>query len=817
MRSGHVNGLVILALALGMIGVTGGPGVHWAAAQEPPQQQQRRQQEQAPERQQPPAAASLANQWVVSSLAGRLATDRQGPAGLSVYFGDLHSHTGYSDGVGTPADAYAYARQQGGLDFLALTDHGYMVTPTPAHWLDTLKEADRFTEPGKFVALTGVEWTNSSDGHINVFTSRQEHPDRDQQPTYLSLYQYVKDRPDTFAEFNHPGFDIQRNWDAFAYYPWADGAVVTLEVASGPYPHNLKYESSYQLALARGWHVAAVGVSDVHQWAWGTATPSRTGVWATALTRPALVEAIRARRTYASEDANVRVWFSADGQPLGSVLSLPYGDPRSTTISFDAQIWDPDAQDRVRQVELVDQSGQVVCAWRAGEQDSPALQQAQGLELQATVHPTSSYAYWYLRVEQADGDRVVTSPIWAQAPGPVFAHDLESGPAPMKATQPAWVQGSLVNLGSADAQVRVELVRAGGVQGAGEELLAASPTPLSVKGQESVPFRLEWTPRLTDMGRQDLWVRVATAAASADGAAGTAAAKQEGWYPLTVQVYPATLPELWIDEGHNNRGTGQSAPLQKALLQAGWDSQVLSEGWQVEGPAAWDRAAAVWVGYPESGFSLLPTTFSQAEMEAVARYVQGGGVLILAGGAGDEDGLAELDRLGQAVGAHGRLSALPGVQSAGALAVWYRVDSAGSLEASPGPQPGTTSAEQLVAVEKGLLMAVDASVVQLPRADGSPEAAEPRTQVLAVTEHDQVYAAAEPVGRGWVIWLGSAGWLGPEQSAGQERGTDNLRFIKALSQWIERQRQRLQERPQHQPEAPPQQQAVAHSQGVDRG
>ncbi len=32
---------------------------------------------------------------------------------MNIYFGDLHSHTAYSDGVGTPADAFATARANG--------------------------------------------------------------------------------------------------------------------------------------------------------------------------------------------------------------------------------------------------------------------------------------------------------------------------------------------------------------------------------------------------------------------------------------------------------------------------------------------------------------------------------------------------------------------------------------------------------------------------------------------------------------------------------------------------------------------------------
>lgn len=41
-------------------------------------------------------------------------------AAPNVYFGNLHSHTSYSDGSGTPAQTYKYARDTADIDFLAL-------------------------------------------------------------------------------------------------------------------------------------------------------------------------------------------------------------------------------------------------------------------------------------------------------------------------------------------------------------------------------------------------------------------------------------------------------------------------------------------------------------------------------------------------------------------------------------------------------------------------------------------------------------------------------------------------------------------------
>ncbi|MFA6450127.1 MAG: histidinol phosphatase, partial [bacterium] len=41
----------------------------------------------------------------------------------NLYIGDLHTHSGFSDGTGLPENAYDTARNTGHFDFLAVTDH----------------------------------------------------------------------------------------------------------------------------------------------------------------------------------------------------------------------------------------------------------------------------------------------------------------------------------------------------------------------------------------------------------------------------------------------------------------------------------------------------------------------------------------------------------------------------------------------------------------------------------------------------------------------------------------------------------------------
>lgn len=106
-----------------------------------------------------------------------------GSAQERVYFGNLHSHSRYSDGTGTPRQAFIYARDVAKVDFLALTEHNHLkamgqdgigIAANNALYnggpSSLIKTSLSITQNGKFVALYGQEFSVIKIGnHANVF------------------------------------------------------------------------------------------------------------------------------------------------------------------------------------------------------------------------------------------------------------------------------------------------------------------------------------------------------------------------------------------------------------------------------------------------------------------------------------------------------------------------------------------------------------------------------------------------------------------------------------------------------------------------
>jgi len=331
------------------------------------------------------------------------------PGGMWAYFGCIHSHSTYSDGSGPPRYAYAVARSNG-LHFLALTDHSHYFND--AQWADILAQAEAVTVDGVFVGLRGFEWTGRVEGHINVFET-EGYPSRDD-PDYDSLgeiYTWLTAQPGAVAQFNHPFADSDFN--DFAYDQAADAAIVLQEVGNGSRNQYFTFEGAYLRSLYAGWHVGATNNGDTETPDWGADTPHRTGVVVRALTKDDILEALRARRTFATEDRNLALALRVGDAWMGSTI------PKAPAITFLVDVVDPDGESVT--LELFDR-GLVVAR---------ASFSAATMYTWTPTAPGVAGHFYFVKATQADGDTAYTSPIWVEGVAPADAVLLnEFMPAP---------------------------------------------------------------------------------------------------------------------------------------------------------------------------------------------------------------------------------------------------------------------------------------------------------------------------------------------------------------------------------------------------
>ncbi len=235
--------------------------------------------------------------------------------GYGVYFGNLHSHTSYSDGVQSPAAAYAYARNTAPtpLDFLAVTDHNHVSAGMSLpNYAQGLSEAAAANSDGNFVAIYGQEWGLATNGHVNVFEApvlfgwdAGNYDVFVAEGDYAALYTAALANPPpsypVVLEWCHPAFG---DFDNFQLTSDGRAAVHLMCLVNGPAQStatnetdvgNTGFDAAFQEALRIGYRVSPTADQDNHNANWGASTESRTGVLANTKSKSAILGALRTR------------------------------------------------------------------------------------------------------------------------------------------------------------------------------------------------------------------------------------------------------------------------------------------------------------------------------------------------------------------------------------------------------------------------------------------------------------------------------------------------------------------------------------------
>ncbi|WP_157553388.1 CehA/McbA family metallohydrolase [Jiangella gansuensis] len=349
------------------------------------------------------------------------ADDQPTYLGKRHYTGEFHAHTAISDGVQTPLDAFEHVATHSDADFFTVSEHDVLydrrnsddfttdwrqaVSDEWRHLHEVTDSYNASQDDLVTIPAEEITWYDDS-GHMNLFntdwlvTARSEGDSLsfgaatgDLKYDLPTFYARLKQDPDAIAQFNHPDPSGKGSFAGFAHLDRAvDERVQLIEVKNAV---NL---AQFQVALDRGWHLAPVWNGDEHSATWVTGDESITGVWAAEKTQDAVYQAMRERSMYSTQDVNTVLEFGANGQLMGSVLP-----PDTTGVALDIALTDADAAESFTSVRVLTNGGAVAY-------DVPGVS---GREVRVTqALPAADGDYFYVVATQADGDVVVSAPVW---------------------------------------------------------------------------------------------------------------------------------------------------------------------------------------------------------------------------------------------------------------------------------------------------------------------------------------------------------------------------------------------------------------------
>ncbi len=332
--------------------------------------------------------------------------------GPSYYVGDLHCHDFLSEAEGYPDAVYRWAIEDRRLDFVSVVpqSHGWHDNET---WTIVKYMNERYLDEGRFVPLLGFEWqhTGYGDKVVHYLGGDQPYLPVDD-PRYRSapkLYRALRES-DALVISHHPCYpkgswcsstdfdavetDVERLVEIWSMHGSSEG----YNPDDRPF-RKVEKDSLVMAALRGGIRLGFTGGSDTHSARPGGSIKEPlaywgglTGVWAEALTRRSLFEALYQRRTVALTGERIILRMTVNDAPMGSEINA------ADKADIHIQTWSPSP---IARIEVIKKTVCLKTYDIGGDTADIAVSDV-----------TGGPAFYHCRVTLANGHLAVCSPVW---------------------------------------------------------------------------------------------------------------------------------------------------------------------------------------------------------------------------------------------------------------------------------------------------------------------------------------------------------------------------------------------------------------------
>ena len=338
-----------------------------------------------------------------------------------IWWGDIHTHTSFSDGRGAVEETYEFGRDYSALDFCSVTDHSFLVSD--AMWQRSKDAANRFHQPHRYVTFLAYEWSGMTEvgGDHNVYF-------RDADAEITRCYSYYNYR--NLRMYHGPAHGANHVQELFRILSahFRDNNILAIPHFGGRrgnpewhdpriqrlieiYSDHRRSEDWAQTFLDRRYRIGIMASTDNHAGnaGYGFRVPpagepdprrpeekgtSLIAVLAPARTREAIFDALYRRHTYATTGSRILLDFRVNGAPMGEEIRSP--EPPRISVKAEGTA----ALDKIYVLR-----------------NSQAIHTQPGGELSASFEyvdqsPGWKGSFYYVRVEQKDGEQAISSPVW---------------------------------------------------------------------------------------------------------------------------------------------------------------------------------------------------------------------------------------------------------------------------------------------------------------------------------------------------------------------------------------------------------------------
>ena len=336
-------------------------------------------------------------------------------SGYKIYWGDIHAHSTVSDGLNDIEWMVRYARDYAKVDFMAPADHHG--SSTEETWKLTKTIVNKYYKPGEFVTFLGLETEGlGKTGHRNIYFLNEDPPrfiykdgrygNLEQMWQYLEgkqamviLHQPIGIHPKPTHSEKGKIIELNSRFEHLIEIASCHHGNEYLGCKNSFLPMDGFYVRNM---LNQGRKFGIMGSSDTHDSHCGYAPYENwrrsplTAVYANALTREAVWEALYNRRCYATTGPRMIIDFRINGHCMGEEINLE----EETTANISVEVY---AEDIIKEVVIIKNG----CNYQTYHPASKEIK----IVCEDNLREKRT-DYYYIRIVQENNDMGWTSPIW---------------------------------------------------------------------------------------------------------------------------------------------------------------------------------------------------------------------------------------------------------------------------------------------------------------------------------------------------------------------------------------------------------------------
>lgn len=270
-----------------------------------------------------------------------------------------------------------------------------------------INSCNKYTNNNDFISIPGFELSTKLKGEksktkINTFNCENPFLFKDNTSMelfYKKLFYYEEDLICQFKADNN-----LNNVDFFKYSPYGDNIITLLELKKEKSATENRCElnlDSYKEALDNGWHVSPISCEynehpNVH-----IEKDIRTTLLCEELSKSKIIDSIKNRRIYVSEDDNIDVYYSLNKMPMGSIIQ----SPSYIRIIVSAINNNENESDKIKKIEVFSNNNEIIY-----KQDF----NSNYAKVDFTLKPPVKNTYYFAVITNKNNKKSVTSPIWIE-------------------------------------------------------------------------------------------------------------------------------------------------------------------------------------------------------------------------------------------------------------------------------------------------------------------------------------------------------------------------------------------------------------------